>query len=1306
MSQVIAHNHESGSGATELWSDVATLVDVVRWRATHQPHQVAIQWLPDIQKNVAHTVPISWDYATLDGQAQAIARQLQAAQLENQHVLLMYPDGLDFAVAFLGCLYAGVVAVPVPPLRRRQGLSSLQHIVADAQVKCVLTTQQLLPEVQSWLGLQARQHDAEWTAPDCMATDLFGMEPATWQAPTIAKNTVALLQYTSGSTTAPKGVVVDHGNLLHNLHLIYQRFGNTSQSHGVIWLPYYHDMGLIGGILEPLYGGFPVTLMAPSSFLRRPLRWLQAITHFRATASGGPNFAYERCLQKITPEQRQRLDLTSWKVAFTGAEPVRTATLQRFAETFADCGMRSTAFYPCYGLAEATLMVSGGRADAAPVIRTVDRLALAQGKVLAPSTVEAETVHLVSSGSVAEGSRVVIVDPHTLTCCTPEQVGEIWVSGPGVAQGYWQQPEVTAQTFGAYLADGTGPFLRTGDLGVLQEGELLVTGRLKDVLIMRGQNYYPHDIERTVEGSHVALRPGYGAAFSVDVDGEERLVVVQEVQRTAWRGLDTAPVFEAIRAAVSRQHGLQVYAIQLLKTASIPTTSSGKIQRQACRSGYDTQTLTVIGQWQLERPHQPLAEEMPPASPSLSRTEHLLQWLRQYASTALNSRLMDERRSLSPGVVLDFGNQGLLGMQVPAAYGGLEFGHRDMLRVLEQLGAIDPTLALFVGLNNVLGIQPILRSAPAALQEELLPRLATGRELAAFALTEPAAGSHPSSMSASAWAAADGGWRLRGEKIWSGSAAWAGVINVFVQQRDATGKSLGVSGFVVRKGTVGLRQGPEALTMGMRGMVQNTVYLEDVPVYAPQMLGEPGAGMAVAQDAMMYGRLAIAAASVGGMKRCAQLMLRYSSRRAIATGRLLENPLWLTRINGLTASITALERLVDDIARRLDQGANVPQEVYAICKIIAPEFYWRAADTLVQCLGGRGYIETNSAPQILRDARVLRIFEGPTEAMAMFVGARVLYQPAALQAFLTEAVHAPEVAQTLCTAADRILARYTAADSPFAAEPVARRQACLVIGEIAAWGLLLAVLQYAVHTDPAVQRSIEWTRGYFEHHIAQAQRCTPEESIVLSATETAEWIASYEATIGNIEQTLAGEDREVDALLRKDNDRAAVGWQEAIGTFPTSSQPLASSARRQETTAQRQSVASLQQWLSRWLAQRLQLSEAAIDPGKAFADYGVDSVMAVELAQELEALLHLHQPLDATVAWNFPTIEALAGYLAILVPLSEMPSALEGWQNRTGDHAAASAMPLADPARLDDLSDAELAAALAAEIAAAKGRRV
>ena len=633
MSRIIGHGHEFGSGQPPLWPDAKTLVDTVRWRAAHQPYQIALQWLPDVQEDVAHTEITRWDYTTLDTRAQTIAGQLQAAQLEGQPVLLMYPDGLNFAAAILGCFYAGVVAVPVPPVRRNQAAAPLQHILADAQVARVLTTQQLLPEVASWLALHADEPPLGFEVPSCIATDFATAEPIPWQPPSTDPHAVAFLQYTSGSTASPKGVMVSHRNLLHNLDMINQRFGNTSESHGVIWLPYYHDMGLIGGILEPLYGGLPVTLMSPASFLRRPLRWLQAITHFRGTASGGPNFAYEHCLQKITPEQRHELDLSAWEVAFIGAEPVRGDTLRRFAETFAACGFRSNTFYPCYGLAEATLMVAGGTAEAAPVIRSIDRRALAQGHVqeTSSSTAGMDTAVLVSCGSVATHSRVVIVDPHTQTVCKSAQVGEIWVSGPGVAQGYWQQPEATAQTFGARLADGSGPFLRTGDLGVLQSGELFVTGRLKDLLIIRGQNHYPQDIERTVETSHAALRPGGGAAFGVEVDGEERLVVVQEVQRTAMRGLDTVAVAEAIRVAVSRQHGLQVYAIQLLKPASIPVTSSGKIQRQACRSGYEAQTLNAIGQWQYKAPE-------PFATDECHTVDSLQQWLCHWLAQRLQFR--------------------------------------------------------------------------------------------------------------------------------------------------------------------------------------------------------------------------------------------------------------------------------------------------------------------------------------------------------------------------------------------------------------------------------------------------------------------------------------------------------------------------------------------------------------------------------------------------------------------------------------------------------------------------------------------
>ncbi|MEO0935837.1 MAG: acyl-CoA dehydrogenase family protein, partial [Cyanobacteria bacterium J06641_2] len=380
--------------------------------------------------------------------------------------------------------------------------------------------------------------------------------------------------------------------------------------------------------------------------------------------------------------------------------------------------------------------------------------------------------------------------------------------------------------------------------------------------------------------------------------------------------------------------------------------------------------------------------------------------------------LQNPRRSIPPHIVLDFGNRGLLGMQVPREYGGLGLNNYDTMRVLQQLGAIDPTLSLFVGLNNILGIRPILRYGSRALKDELLPILATGRELAAFAITEPAAGSNPQGMTSQAIPDGDE-WRLNGTKIWSGSAAWAGVTNVFVRHQNPDGSWQGISGFAVRKGT-GLRQGKEALTMGMRGMVQNTVYLNDVSVSAEQMLGQPGAGMQVAQDAMMYGRLAIAAASVGGMKRCTQLMLRYSSRRSVSTGKLLENPFVLKRLSEITAAITATENLVSQVAQRLDAGETIPPEIYTACKTAAPEFYWQAADSLVQVLGGRGYIETNIAPQILRDARILRIFEGPTETLNMFLGSRAIHESGSLISFISESLQAPEIAEKLQTAASQI----------------------------------------------------------------------------------------------------------------------------------------------------------------------------------------------------------------------------------------------------------------------------------------------
>jgi acyl-CoA synthetase (AMP-forming)/AMP-acid ligase II len=383
---------------------------------------------------------------------------------------------------------------------------------------------------------------------------------------------------------------------LHNSALIHQCFEHHSESRGIIWLPPYHDMGLIGGILQPLYGGFPVTLMSPTDFLQKPFRWLQAISRYRGTTSGGPNFAYDLLVRKATPERLENLDLSSWDVAFTGAEPIRAKTLDRFAETFAPCGFRREAFYPCYGMAETTLIVSGGQKTTPPVFLHVEATALDCNRVV-PVLPNCGHRTLVGCGQVCSDQKVVIVDPESLTRCSDNQVGEVWVAGASVAQGYWNRVEESQQAFQAYLADREGPFLRTGDLGFLHEGELFITGRLKDIIIIHGQNYYPQDIELTVEQSHPALRPNCGAAFAVEVKGEERLVVVQEVERSYLRSLNTNEVVGNIRQALAAEYQLQVYATALVKTGSIPKTSSGKIRRSACRTAFLAGTLEIVEDW-------------------------------------------------------------------------------------------------------------------------------------------------------------------------------------------------------------------------------------------------------------------------------------------------------------------------------------------------------------------------------------------------------------------------------------------------------------------------------------------------------------------------------------------------------------------------------------------------------------------------------------------------------------------------------------------------------------------------------------
>lgn len=565
--------------------DCSSMVQLLCWRAINQPEQKAYSFLLDGEYD-----EVFLTYRELDRKARNLAARLKGMNASGECALLLYPPGLDYIVALFACLYAGTIAVPAYPPRPNQHLLRLAAIIMDAQATLALTTASIASSIERHFDSAPALKELRWVvAENVPVNDSDG-----WQDPLTLGTAPAFLQYTSGSTGSPKGVIVTRDNLMHNSALIKQFFEHTSESRVVFWTPPYHDMGLIGGLLQPLYCGIPVTLISPFAFLQRPLRWLQAISRTRATTSGGPNFAYEMCVQKITPEQARSLDLSSWDLAFCGAEPVRAETLARFTAAFEPCGFRPEAFYPCYGLAEATLIVTGGRKYALPVTCFVQGSALAKNHVAVSNRQEEGAVTLVGCGQVASSQELIIVNPDNCIRCEPNEVGEIWTSGPSVAGGYWQQREATRQTFDAYLSDtGEGPFLRTGDLGFLRDGELFVVGRLKDLIIIDGLNHHPEDIEFTAERSHAALRPGCGAAFGIEVNGEEKLVIVYEVDRH-YRSLNPKEVIACVRKRVAAEHQVQVHEVVLIKHGSILKTSSGKIQRHACRDAFLSGTLNSI----------------------------------------------------------------------------------------------------------------------------------------------------------------------------------------------------------------------------------------------------------------------------------------------------------------------------------------------------------------------------------------------------------------------------------------------------------------------------------------------------------------------------------------------------------------------------------------------------------------------------------------------------------------------------------------------------------------------------------------
>ncbi len=572
-------------------SRLRTLVDIAQWRAEEQPDDPAFSFLVD-----GETQEERLSYAELDRRARALAAELEARGARGERVLLVFNPCLDYNVAIYGCLYAGAVAVPVyppDPYRAHRTLPRLQAVVRDARARFILSS----GEVLAWSGEFLR------SLTECQTLDLDAIphDPPHDGHVHTEPAEIALVQYTSGSTGTPRGVVLTHSNILHNL-----RAGHRLDSEGVIgvtWLPPYHDFGLIGCVLLPVHSGRWIVQMSPLAFAQRPARWLQAISRFRGNTSAGPNFAYELCLDKVRPEECDDLDLGCWTVAVTGAEPVRAETIDRFVEKFGPYGFRREAFHPGFGMAESTLYVAGPPRGQPPVVRTFSRPALEKHRAVEVDAGRTSGRRLVGHGKPIPGAEVAVVDPVAMRRLDEGHVGEIWVHSPSIGVGYFNQPEETERLFRARLTGENGRlYLRTGDLGFLYKGHLYYTGRLKELITVGDRNFDPLEIEIAVQRCHPALKPNGGAAFAVRVAGEHRLVLVNEVLKP--RRVDLDEVLQAARDGLAKTCGLTPHAIVLIATGSLPKTSSGKTRRCECRELFLEDRLTALAQWRGESPAQ------------------------------------------------------------------------------------------------------------------------------------------------------------------------------------------------------------------------------------------------------------------------------------------------------------------------------------------------------------------------------------------------------------------------------------------------------------------------------------------------------------------------------------------------------------------------------------------------------------------------------------------------------------------------------------------------------------------------------
>jgi alkylation response protein AidB-like acyl-CoA dehydrogenase/acyl carrier protein len=865
------------------------------------------------------------------------------------------------------------------------------------------------------------------------------------------------------------------------------------------------------------------------------------------------------------------------------------------------------------------------------VVRVLDKGCLPDILPLTQAAEESGAAYLVGNGRILEEHQLRIRSQDGHTWLESYEIGEIWISGPAVSKGYLNHPEETKHTF--HPLPGTNEiYLRTGDLGFLDEhSDLYVTGRIKDLIIVRGLNHYPQDIERTACSSDPALHTDGAAAFSIMQDGVEKLVLIQELDRSSIRSANYDQLASKIRQAIVKEHEIMVETIVFVPTRHIPRTTSGKVRRKQAKSTYiDNAWKKVLNISNLHSVKNAVAIEVLPGLKDSSYVE-LLAKVKHLLHHGVNGHLIDERRALPPTLFVEFAKLGMWGLLVPKALGGLQCNVSQAMHFIETVASRDASIGFILNLHNLVGIRPILHYAKAQLRNEIIPKMARGESLAAFALTEAEAGSNPYSMISTARLDSDGNWELNGEKTWVSSAAWSGYITVFMQGIDASGHYLGVTAFVVKQGTEGLVIDKETLTLGIRGSVHNTIRFNQVKLSDQYLLGRPGDGVEIIKDALKLGRVGTVSFGIGLMRTALAQMKTFAANRNISSGTLIDMPVILERINRAMITLDVAINCQTRLLAWMDRGEPIPGLLISACKVMVTEEMWKTVDHLMQLTGTRGYFEPNGIARLFRDSRALRIMQGPTESLIMDIGSRTDDEYRDLTEYLRRSTADNDLWEDIHRIKERVDIKIHSRDR--LEEKERTKYHAFRFGEALVWRLILALTNNAATTDAK-----DLIRG--------KMALLMERLDVAYATNTSRSNFESEYHRINGEHEIHSLHQQ-DTVLRVDNS----AWHQRE-TSPHPDPALVQETKDTVTQAPRREgiVRSVEAWISLWL--KNQYRNAGIvfaDSGNSriattsFAEFGMDSSLSVQFVNDLNKEYKLK--LAPSILWSYSTPKQLAEYL-------------------------------------------------------------